>query len=159
MDIWDALEQDLQAEGVFMSHRLQAELLKERYQANMASAAFDADGHIIGFCAVWSTDQPTVVELGTVWVHPDYRGKIYGRRRISEAVVADCTAKLAAAGLRGIMVVGHRRAEELALSCGWQIDARGDCQALRWALSGVDRPPQTDSAKASVRTALVFRPK
>ena len=158
MNIWKQLEDDLRAEGVFMAPRLQAGLLKQRYQANVASAAFDAGGRIIAFCALWPTGRPEVVELGTVWVFLPYRGKIYRGQRLSEAVVADCTAKLKTAKLRGIMVVGHKRAEEIATACGWEVDAHGDCQALRWALSGTDRPRSADSGKTAQRTALVYYP-
>ncbi|MDP1709780.1 MAG: hypothetical protein Q8L21_02750 [Candidatus Komeilibacteria bacterium] len=158
MNIWRNLVRALKAEGVFMSHRLKPELLKERYESGLASVAFDSDGRIIAYCALWPTVWPGIVELGTVWVHKKYRGKYYNQQKISERIIVDCTNKLRKAGLRGIIVVGHKGAERLVIACGWQIDATGYCQSIRWALTGEDRPRPTGSTKASERTILVFYP-
>lgn len=159
MNVWRNLVSDLMAEGVFMSQRIKPELLKERYDIEKASMALDTDGRIIGYCALWPTIYPEIVELGTLWVHKQYRGRRYGEKNISETIVADCTSKLKKAGLRGIMIVGINRAVKLAIDCGWEVDGTGNCQAIRWALTGEDRPRSSaGSARTPIRTILVYYP-
>lgn len=163
MRIWINLARALKRTGIFVAHRIKPKLLKERYEAGMASIALSLDGRsILGIAVLWPTSNPGVVENGTVFVRKRYRKKVYsGNQTICQAILAACANTLRAKNLRGIMVTDNPNLAKKACAeeIGWAIDdPAGHGQAIRWLLLGGDRVVRADSDKAGARTVLVFYP-
>lgn len=144
-DCWVVLEQNLRQTGVFLENRLRAEKFAERCESGMCSILLNDREDIVACAFLWETGLPGLVELGTVWVHPLYRGDLLDGKRLSKAVFADCQAIIANRGLRAIMLTCKERVAKLGREAGWTEDGAGDCQVVRYLLNLVNNIPD-DSA-------------
>lgn len=72
------LSQHLQDEEAIHGPRNVPTLLKERVDAGQAAYILLQD-KIIAFNALWETDHPDWAEQGSLWVHPNHRGKGFAR--------------------------------------------------------------------------------
>lgn len=77
MSKWSVLSEEMQKENrtddVFMKERITAEQLQKAYEANRAVMVEEGE-RIIGYGALWETGDPQWLELGSLWVAPDFRG-------------------------------------------------------------------------------------
>lgn len=136
---------ELQKEPDLAKNRLTAEKLKELYDAGLAEVVFDpSEKFIIACCFLWWTKFMVVVELGTLWVHKEYRRKLYGGKRLSERVFARCTYIARQRNLKAIMFTHVDCVAELALQYEWHQDSAGSCQRTR----SLVRPDAPDSEDA-----------
>lgn len=131
-DIWRQLEQALRNAGVFLASRLAAEKFKERHEAGMGSIRFDAGGQVIGCAFLWETGESGLVELGTIWVHDEYRGQ-----GLSKRLFADCCDIIRQKELKAFMITCTDAVANLALRAGWIEDRPGAWKELRDIIAAV----------------------
>lgn len=76
--VWNTLSASLVAEPKIDSTRNTAENIKALYERHLAVVLME-DGIPIGFIAAWPVEEG-YVEIGSVWVHPKYRGRGYSHQ-------------------------------------------------------------------------------
>lgn len=117
---WTTLSARMLSEGedVFLADRTTPELLRANFEAKRA-VMLELNGVIIGYAALWTTESPQWVELGSLWVAPEFRGW-----RLSSLLYEE-RLKLVPEGV-GYMTVTHQpRAAHLALAHGGMHEATG----------------------------------
>lgn len=77
MNAWQWLSAELAREEKLLATRISAEKLQSQYEQGLAVLEKDEGGNIVAFGAIWPTVEGWA-ELGTAWVHKDYRGKKLG---------------------------------------------------------------------------------
>lgn len=143
---FQALERKLREEESLVKDRLGAEELRTMHNAGLASIVFDpGETFIIACCFLRPTRLEDVLELSTLWVHPDFRQNVYAGKSLSESVLARCTHIARALGLKAIMFTRLGCVAELALKCGWLEDACGACHMVRTLIR--PNPPHPASAR------------
>lgn len=117
-DKWEVLSALMMSEGkdVFLFERISAYSLRLRYEMGLA-VILELQGVIIGYAAIWDTESPEWGELGSLWVHPAYRGHglaviLYKKR-----------SELIPSGMRSMTITHDARAAHLALEYGNLIEA------------------------------------
>lgn len=117
-----ALRWDIKHGAPFKKNRIGVRLLSSRYNAGYAGIMLNGtEEQIVGYAALWDTNFPGIVELGTFWVHPEYRGQGVG-----SSVFHQCNTLLKMHNLFGIMLTGTPAAIIIARRCGWYIDSVGN---------------------------------
>ena len=74
---WENLAKAIQSEEAIMGYRNTAENLKMLFEKKLAIVIFAENGEIITYGALWNTADENFLEVGSFWVHPDYREEKY----------------------------------------------------------------------------------
>lgn len=104
---------------------------EERWRARLATVPFNVhaliDGSAAGQVSAYVTDEPHVVELISMYVHPDVRGAGVGELLVT-AVCDWAAASGAHTVVLGVRSTNHH-ARRLYERCGFAVDSRprGDC--------------------------------
>lgn len=125
---WNVLSDDMLLENkggaeVFLAERISPPHLEAMYRAGRAVLR-RRDWRIIAFAALWETERPDWMELGSFWVHPAYRGAHLGSTLYDERLA------LIPEGTHGFVVSHNERAVHLALTHGFTEATRDSWQAL-----------------------------
>ena len=76
---FEMLSELLQSEGAIMGYRNQPDSLQKAFEMGLAVLLFDGELPI-AFSALWPVPNEDWYEVGSVFVHQDYRGKKLGRK-------------------------------------------------------------------------------
>lgn len=106
--MWFRLTQELLKESDILGERITPQYLKELHELGFAIAHYEKDV-IVGFAALWPTSHHEWRELGSVWVHSQWRG-----RGIASEVFALCMKKSMINSTRVLMVTHHPKVAHLA---------------------------------------------
>lgn len=71
---FERLAEELSKEARLMKSRIIPATLKNLHDNGLAEVKI-SHGHIIAFVALWPTSHNSWYELGTLWIHSDWRGK------------------------------------------------------------------------------------
>ncbi|MFA6383218.1 MAG: GNAT family N-acetyltransferase [Parcubacteria group bacterium] len=105
----------LQGEESIMGYRNSSDRLKTQYENDLAAIIEDARGNIIAFSTLWETESPDWLELGSIWTHPDYRG-----RGLASRVFEACVRKYKQKNLKVFTITHNSRIVHLLKKYGWQ---------------------------------------
>ncbi len=108
-----ALISMLTREAGILSSRITVEVLQEMIEQG-TMMTLEMNNVIIACCALWETGTEELFELGTVWVHPDYR-----EHRLASLMFAECTARVKAMGAQAFLITKHPAVVHLAQKHGW----------------------------------------
>ena len=102
MNKWEDLSKALRAEGgdTFLLARITAGALQEAHETGMG-VTIEESGHIVACGFLWPTDEPGVLELGTLWVHPKHRGQGLSSKVFAQRLT------LPAAANKKLFIVSH----------------------------------------------------
>ena len=93
MDImWNYLALDLVLEQGLLKGRNTARNLHDIWRRGQA-VTYVVNSRIISYAALWDTSHPTWFELGSMWVHPHYRGHKIATNLFLECILK-CKSKL-----------------------------------------------------------------
>jgi len=116
MNKWDVLSEAMYAENrddeVFLKERITPERLREAYGRNRAVIIEQGD-RIVGIGALWETDHPQWLELGSFFVPRDMRGGGIGSRIYRQRL------ELVPGGMRCFTVTHNPKAVQLAKRHGF----------------------------------------
>lgn len=104
----------LRQEAGILADRITEDVVK-RMIGEGTMMTLEIKGGIIACSALWETGTEKLFELGTVWVHPDYRD-----HGLASLMFAECTARVKATGARAFLITKHPRVAHLAQSHGWR---------------------------------------
>ncbi|HLD20264.1 MAG TPA: GNAT family N-acetyltransferase [Patescibacteria group bacterium] len=103
----------LRQEPGILSDRITAEVLQVMIEQG-TMMTLEMNNVIIACCAIWETETEELFELGTVWVHPDYRD-----HRLASLMFAECTARVKSMGAQAFLITKHPAVVHLAQKHGW----------------------------------------
>lgn len=83
--LWEGLSENLQKEETIMGYRNTAQNLRKLYLKKLAAIRIN-ENKMIAFAALWPTNDPFWLEAGSVWVHPEFRGKRYSSETFQELI-------------------------------------------------------------------------
>lgn len=111
MNKWQQLAQDLQSEPTLLGVRNEPAFLERMCQEGYA-VVVERNDCIIACCFLWETTEEAWRELGSVWVHPDYRGQGFGSDVFSKALALR-------AAQHQFLITSHPKIVHLAIEAGW----------------------------------------
>lgn len=85
MRIWETLAKSLQEEAAIMGYRNTPENLKNIHRLGLAALEIEG-GKIIAFAALWPTNHPLWLEIGSIWVDRDFRGRKHSSRIFQQLI-------------------------------------------------------------------------
>lgn len=114
MDKWLELERQLRHEGTLLPERTRAEILRSAFAAGRL-AVEERDNYIVAIAAIWPSPHPAWWEVGTIWVHPNFR-----RRGLANAVFSDALSKLHCLPGDGAFLITYKpHVADMVLAAGW----------------------------------------
>jgi len=108
---WLELVAYLSEESALMGTRINAVALLDLYEAGRAELV-EVDGQIVAFAALWDTPSEDWFELGSVWVHPEFRGRSFGSQVFQKLLVLAQAYKV-------FLITHNPKIMHLALQAGW----------------------------------------
>lgn len=103
--------------GKFLIERTTAQLLEHMAQRGRA-VVLEEDDQIFGYGAVWDTNEPRVLELGSFWVADEYRGNGHGREVFEKRLL------LIPPKCKVVSITSSPQAAQLALQHGFRESTR-----------------------------------
>lgn len=99
MIIWETLAESLQEEAAIMGYRNTPRNLKRIHDSGLAAMEIGKDGKIIAFAALWPTGHPSWLEIGSVWVDRNFRG-----RKLSSGIFRQLIREMIPAGKQAFLI-------------------------------------------------------
>jgi len=127
---WKQLAQNMHEAGIFNEKRIHPKRLYERFRHGFAGIVLDSSNTIIGFAALWQTGISDVLELGSFFVLPGWRGRGIGRE-----VFGQCVRILEDNKARAVAFTESAELIRLASRFGWSVDSTGQHTAIRLFLA------------------------
>ena len=124
--VWQDLCTELLLEEHLLNARLTPISLARQYRKRLACRVI-RKGKIVAFGTLWKTYDPEWLELGTLWVHPSFRG-----RGLVKKVFDACVEKKPAS-IKGLLLVTHSaRIASIARALGWAKEKRAWTRIECW---------------------------
>ncbi len=127
MEKWEVLSQAMREENtdgsVFLAERISPEALRRAYEEQRA-VFVEEDGRILGFAALWETAEVAWLEVGSLFVVRDARGRGLSSRLYPERLA------LIPPGIRSFVVTHRPEAAHLALRHGYVEATKQDWHTL-----------------------------
>ena len=149
MEKWRVLSHKLHAEGgdTFLLERTSPESLRLAYEAGRG-VIIEMRGQIVACGFLWTTDDPTILEPGTLWVDPVHRDKGLS------STVAHLRLQLIPAGTRCFIISHEDKVAHLAEKGGFV-----EADAATWfahipdeySCGPCDRVPYSEKAACPLR--------
>ncbi len=116
MDKWQELVEHLQEEGALVQDRITVEHL-HRAQLEGRTTSIEEGGCVVAFGALWPTESAGWCEVGTIWVHPNCRG-----RHFSKQVFMVLMRKIVQIRLQAFLITDKDCIAHLATAANWRED-------------------------------------
>ncbi len=137
---WNTLSHILKQEEYLLHTRLSPEILKQRYEDGFLFVSVYEEKPI-AMCVLWdSVSDPSWMELGTLWVHPEHRGK-----GLAKQMFGECMDKAQSVGVHIFLITHKQSVISIAESYGWKQENHSWMQDPFWVqiCSPWDRYPTT----------------
>lgn len=153
---WKLLSKTLQKEPDLLRARITPESLMERHDQGCLAVMHSEHGLVQAISALWDVEShPEWMELGTLWVAPEYRGNGYSRD-----IFRECVKIGRSRGVNLFLITRKPDVIALATKSGWSVERRLWTEVDLWKniCRPWDRYPETGNAFQKQGT-LCFLPK